>query len=66
MCGQKAAGNRNEHLLFECTDDRVVEALDKEGNGGSSGEEGEQVGEARANGGSNHGALGAGQQFLHW
>ena len=24
LCGQSAAGRRNEHLLFECTDDRVV------------------------------------------
>ena len=24
LSGQKAAGKRNEHLLFECTDDRVA------------------------------------------
>ena len=25
LCGQCAAGRRNEHLLFKCTDARVVE-----------------------------------------
>ena len=44
LCGQSAAGRRNEHLLFKCID-AIWSGGGKEGSGGCSRKEGGQTGE---------------------
>ena len=62
LCGEEAKGRRNEHLLFECIAHSVVK-LHEGGSGSSSGEEGEQAGEAWASERGDSSAIEAGQDW---